>query len=213
MEQTPAKSAVYVDNDGEAIDLSVVYGVYKTRQGLYGFFQRCTRYSPGEIDAAVHYIMDNIQPASYDASNARRMMKQIEGSVPKEYQPKVNGYIAAAIIISALHILYMVFGMMYLSGAASSLGEIAGSTFLQPLANSFHGMANVLQTLSMLHTIAFTIGCGLNIIAQATQKHRYAYAAAALYIGSLVVMFGQWLTVGIVIVLTFVGAKRMKETA
>lgn len=72
---------VYVDKDGEVIDLSVVYGVYKTQSGLSGFFQRCTNYSPEEIGEAVDYIMTHVQPKPYDDANARRMMAQIEGTV------------------------------------------------------------------------------------------------------------------------------------
>lgn len=64
---------------GDEIDLSVIYGVYKTPSGLTGFFQRCTTYNPMEIQQAVNYIVSNVSPRPYDQANARRMMKQIEG--------------------------------------------------------------------------------------------------------------------------------------
>lgn len=74
----------FYDKDGEQIDLSIVYGVYKTRERLIGFFRRCTNYLPEEIETIVNYIMDNVDPAPYNHQNALRMMKQIEGRIPDE---------------------------------------------------------------------------------------------------------------------------------
>lgn len=71
----------YTDKWGDEIDLSVIYGVYKTQQGLTGFFQRCTNYSQTEIEHAVKYIMSNVEPKIYSRSERIKMMKQIEGTV------------------------------------------------------------------------------------------------------------------------------------
>lgn len=83
MEQNTQQNAYY-DKEGDLIDLSVIYGVYKTRDGLYGFFRRCTKYDPAQINEAVDYIMGNVTPVQYDERNARRMMNQIEGVVPTD---------------------------------------------------------------------------------------------------------------------------------
>ncbi len=72
---------VYTDKWGDEIDLSVIYGVYKTQQGLTGFFQRCTNYSQTEIEHAVKDIMSNVEPKIYSRSERIKMMKQIEGTV------------------------------------------------------------------------------------------------------------------------------------
>lgn len=79
MEQ-PTKGPVYIDKWGDEIDLSVIYGVYKTSSCLTGFFQRCTNYSPEDIQEAVKYITSNIEPKRYSKSQSKKMMIQIEGS-------------------------------------------------------------------------------------------------------------------------------------
>ena len=73
MEQ-PTKGPVYIDKWGDEIDLSLIYGVYKTPGGLTGFFQRCTNYSPEDIQEAVKYITSNIEPKRYSKSQSKKMM-------------------------------------------------------------------------------------------------------------------------------------------
>lgn len=96
----------YYDKDGDLIDLSVVYGVYKTRDELLGFFERCTNYTSEESAKIVDEIIASVTPVQYDRKNAARMRKQIEGVVPSVVKPeshpkkKKRGTLAVAILLA-----------------------------------------------------------------------------------------------------------------
>lgn len=68
----------YYDNEGDLIDLAVIYGAYKTRKNIIAFFQRCTSYSIEEIGRIADYIESDITPCEYSAVKALMMRDQIE---------------------------------------------------------------------------------------------------------------------------------------
>ena len=64
-EQLPAQTVApketheYYDKEGDLIDLSTIYGVYKDRTGMSAFFRKCTDYDSVTIGKALDYIEDN----------------------------------------------------------------------------------------------------------------------------------------------------------
>ena len=71
----------YYDKEGDLIDLSTIYGVYKDRSGMLGFFRKCTDYDSETIGKALDYIIDNVEPKEYDFFGTLRMKRQIEAPI------------------------------------------------------------------------------------------------------------------------------------
>lgn len=71
----------YYDKEGDEIDLSTIYGIYKDRDGLVRFFQRCTTYPITEVGAIVDYIIAHVEPTEYTPIKAAQMKARIEGSI------------------------------------------------------------------------------------------------------------------------------------
>lgn len=123
---------VYVDKWGDEIDLSVIYGVYKTPSGLTGFFQRCTNYSSDDIQEAVKYITSNIEPKRYSKSQSKKMMIQIEGSDfsensgTKDRAPRKDSKLARAFLGAMLMVLFITVSYVFLfwnPGGSAPSGE------------------------------------------------------------------------------------------
>lgn len=210
MEQTtPAR--VYVDKFGEEIDLSVIYGVYKTPQGLTGFFQRCTSYDPLEIREAIDYILANVRPKPYDKANARRMIKQIEGSLPKEYQWQANGCLTVAVILSMLYLGYLAFTQFGLMGTNAALASLESTPYMSGVQNALSGTINTLSWLLNIHFAICVLATITNGIGYISRKSTFSFIAGGLYVLGLFTLAGNWIFLAALIALTLIGAKQLKE--
>ena len=79
----PAQSHDYYDKEGDLIDLATIYGVYKDRSGMAGFFRKCTDYDSETIGKALDYIESNITPKEYSMIDTMKMKRQIEAPIEK----------------------------------------------------------------------------------------------------------------------------------
>lgn len=212
MEQT-AKKHVYIDKWGGEIDLSVVYGVYKTPFGLRGFFQRCTTYNPVEINEAVQYIIANVHPVPYDQKNARRMMKQIEGSVPSEYKQHLNGLLIVAIIVSFVYIGLLLYSKLALANATGLVNSIdsSGIPAFQSFKNTMSGTLGTLDMMVNVNIMVVTIAMICNAIASGTRKRVWALVAGILYVISLLTFAGNIIFIIALTALSLVAWEQMKD--
>lgn len=204
---------VYVDKWGDEIDLSVIYGVYKTPSGLTGFFQRCTTYNPVEIQQAVSYIVSNVSPRPYDQANARRMMKQIEGSVPAQHRQQLNGFLIAAIVVLFAYIGFLIYSKMTLVGAHGMIDSIDSSGFAA-IDNMKSAMTGTFGTLDMLVNINIglvTASMFCDCVASGLRKRGWALASAALCLLSLLTFAGNALFAIAAIALTLIAWEQMKD--
>ena len=207
------ENRVYTDKWGDEIDLSVIYGVYKTPSGLTGFFQRCTTYNPMEIQQAVNYIVSNVSPRPYDQANARRMMKQIEGSVPAQHRQRLNGCLIAAIVILFAYIGFLLYSKMTLVGAQGMINSI-DSSGLGAIDNMKSAMAGTFGTLDMLVNVNIglvTLSMICDCIASGLRKRGWALASAVLCLLSLLTFAGNLLFAIAAIALTLIAWDQMKD--
>ena len=207
------ENRVYTDKWGDEIDLSVIYGVYKTPSGLTGFFQRCTTYNPMEIQQAVNYIVSNVSPKPYDQANARRMMKQIEGNVPAQHRQRLNGCLVAAIVILFAYIGFLLYSKMTLVGAQGMINSI-DSSGLGAIDNMKSAMAGTFGTLDMLVNVNIglvTLSMICDCIASGLRKRGWALASAVLCLLSLLTFAGNLLFAIAAIALTLIAWDQMKD--
>ena len=207
------ENRVYTDKWGDEIDLSVIYGVYKTPSGLTGFFQRCTNYNPMEVQQAVNYIVSNVSPRPYSQADARRMMKQIEGNVPAQHRQRLNGCLVAAIVILFAYIGFLLYSKMTLVGAQGMIDSIDSSGFMA-IDNMKSAMAGTFGTLDMLVNINIglvTASMFCDCVASGLRKRGWALASAALCLLSLLTFAGNALFAIAAIALTLIAWEQMKD--
>ena len=83
MASAQVQSHDYYDKEGDLIDLATIYGVYKDRSGMAGFFRKCTDYDSETIGKALDYIESNITPKEYSMIDTMKMKRQIEAPIEK----------------------------------------------------------------------------------------------------------------------------------
>lgn len=79
----PKETHEYYGKEGDLIDLSTIYGVYKDRTNMAAFFRKCTDYDSVAIGKALDYIEDNVKPKEYGMLDTIRMKRQIEAPIEK----------------------------------------------------------------------------------------------------------------------------------
>ena len=207
------KPGEYYDLEGDLIDLSTVYGVYKNRIEMTDFFRLCTNYTPTQINEAVCYIERNVTPYAYSKSDAARMRKTIE--TPIIQKKKANGIVASytrpldtdtgrSKLLLASWILgfaYSIYIIVYFANGtvnAESSVEMLGS-----------GIAAFLVTP---HIICVVIATIFNIIGWAKSKRNFALVGAIMYGVSILLFPVYFVFVVLQTVFSFVGFSMMDKT-
>ena len=77
--QEPSSSKhEYYDRDGEWIDLSVILGAYRDKQGVIRFFKRCTNYTNEEVNNIAEYVINEITPQEFTDREAWEFKAEVE---------------------------------------------------------------------------------------------------------------------------------------
>lgn len=219
-EETQAKEAApaihpgeYYDIEGDLIDLSVIYGVYKNRIEMTDFFRLCTDYNPTQINEAVCYIERNVDPYAYSPADAARMRRNIEGPIieakkkrgipasftqPLEPNTGRSKLLLISWILGLLYSLYIIVffahGTVSAEGAAETLGA---------------GIASMLVTPHIICVVTATI---FNIVGWAKRNRPFALTGAILY-GVAILLFPiYFMFVVAQTVLSFVGFALMPKS-
>ena len=211
--ESNVKLGEYYDLEGDLIDLSTIYGVYKNRIEMTDFFRLCTDYTPTQINEAVCYIERNVTPYDYSKSDAARMRKAIE--TPIIQKKKANGIVASytrpletepgrsKLLLASwfLGLAYSIYIIIYFAN-----GTVNAGNSIEMLGSSIAAM------LVTPHIICVVIATIFNIIGWAKSKRNFALVGAIMY-GVSILMFPLYFAfVVLQTVFSFVAFSMMDKT-